>query len=87
MEHIKGIIEAIAGAAKDFGVGFWSFGTLMIVLLLVYKSPEIIKAISTFVTEHRKTTAQIKGQQRRLALEIDRKKVKIQPIVKKETRK
>lgn len=84
---MKGIIEAISASAKDFGVGFWSVGTLILAIVFVFNLPGIIKALSTFVTEYRKTTSTVKAQQKRLALEIERKKGKILPEKKKETRK
>lgn len=73
MDDVRGPVDSLVDAAKYFGSGFWSVAVVVLAAIAIWKSPEIIKAISTFVTEYRKTTSKIEADQSRLTLEVERK--------------
>lgn len=73
MEDLKGVIEALTAAAKELGVGFIGVAVVFLAALAIFKLPGIIKAMSTFVNEYRKTSEEIEASQRRLDLEIRKK--------------
>ncbi|TYC65633.1 hypothetical protein FMN63_24940 [Stappia sp. BW2] len=85
MEHLKEVIEAVSVAAEKFGVGFTGFSVLIIGIVFAFKFPELVKAISTFVNDYRKTSAEIKKMQKLLDLEIETKRREICGGEKKET--